>query len=239
MSYVSRTQMLIGSDGIARLAAARVAVFGLGGVGSYLVEALARAGVGHLTLVDGDTIAASNLNRQLIATCATIGLRKTDAARDRIHSINPNADVAVFSLFYDASTADAVPFAEFDYIADAIDTVTSKLLLIARAKAEGVPIISSMGTGNKLDPSRFRITDIEQTSVCPLARVMRRALKTRGLSDVKVLWSDEPPLTPLSPADGEEAASIHRRATPGSISFVPSVAGLLIAGEIIRDLLRK
>lgn len=224
--------MLIGCDATEKLKSSSVAVFGCGGVGSYIIEALARAGVGHITVIDGDAVAESNINRQLIATRQTVGMPKTEATKERILSINPECDVTAHQIFYSADNADAIPFDSFDYIADAIDTVSSKLLIIERAKAAGVPLISSMGTGNKLDPSRFRITDISKTSVCPLARAMRKLLKERGIKDVKVLWSDEEPVRLAEKLTDSESG----RVIPASISFVPSVAGLMIAGEMIREL---
>ena len=234
--------MLIGRDAAKRLANSTVAVFGIGGVGSYIVEALGRAGVGRLILIDADTVEESNINRQLVALTDTVGRYKTDVARERVLNINPAAQVEVFSIFYDAETAVTMDFCEMkvDYIADAIDTVTSKLLLIERAKACGVRIISSMGTGNKLDPTKFRVSDISSTSVCPLARIMRRELKSRGIDSLKVLWSDEVPRVHfaneegVNPNDGAEIPRKH--AVPASISFVPSVAGLIIAGEIVKDI---
>ncbi len=229
----SRTRRLLGPEAMDRLAAARVAVFGLGGVGGYVVEALARSGVGALDLIDSDTVSLTNLNRQILAAHATIGMRKTDAARERVLSINPACVVRTHDVFFLPETADAFDFSRYDYIADAVDTVTAKLELVLRARAAGVPIISAMGTGNKLDPSRLEIADIGDTSVCPLARVMRRELKKRGIAHLKVVYSREPPRTPLP--DGEEADI--RRAVPGSTAFVPPAAGLLMASEIVRDII--
>ena len=216
-----------------RLAQARVAVFGVGGVGGHVVEALARSGVGALDLIDNDQVCLSNLNRQIIATRATIGQYKVDAARDRIADIHPDAQVRVYKTFYTPETAGQFDFTQYDYVVDAIDTVTGKLALVLQAQEAGVPIISSMGAGNKLDPTAFRVADIYQTSVCPLARVMRTELRRRGVKHLKVVYSTEPPLTPL-PAPAEEQTS--RRQTPGSTAFVPAVAGLIIAGEVVRDL---
>ena len=227
---VSRTEALIGAEALSRLRAAKVAVFGLGGVGSYIAEALARAGIGALVLIDGDEVAPSNLNRQLIATAETVGMRKVEAARERIAHIAPDCTVEVHDLFYLPENGDAVDFSDLTYAADAVDTVAAKLEIITRARAAGVPVISSMGTGNKLHPELFEIAPIEKTSVCPLARVMRRELKNRAIAGVKVLYSREEPRESSLPPDG------HRRSVPASISFVPSVAGLLIAGEIIRDI---
>lgn len=228
-----RTAMLVGEEGVARLRAAAVAVFGLGGVGSFAAEALARAGVGRLLLVDDDVVAPSNLNRQLIALRSTIGQPKALAAKARIADIDPDTVVEARVARYEAATADAFDLAAYDYIIDAIDSVTSKLLLIERAKAAGTAVISSMGTGDKLDPTAFRVSDIEQTEVCPLARVMRRELKRRGIRGVRVVWSPEEPRVPQLSA---EAAPPGRRAIPASISFVPGTAGLICAGEAIRHI---
>lgn len=225
-----RTEMLLGAEALERLQNARVALFGLGGVGGYTLEALTRSGVGQLDLIDNDTVSRSNLNRQILATYDTVGMRKVDAAKQRVLSINPACVVRTYAVFYTPETAGQFDFTQYDYIVDAIDTVSSKLLLAEEAQRAGVPLIASMGTGNKLDPSRFRIGDISETSVCPLARVMRRELKARGIFHLEVLWSDEKPLTPLS---GGEAPPPGRRQTPGSLSFVPSVAGLMIAGHVI------
>lgn len=226
----TRTEALIGAEAMARLRAAKVAVFGIGGVGSYIAEALARAGVGSLLLIDGDEVAASNLNRQLFAAADTVGMRKVDAARQRIAAVAPDCTVETHDLFYLPENADTVDFTGLSYIADAVDTVSAKLEIITRARAAGVPVISSMGTGNKLHPEMFAIAPIEKTSVCPLARVMRRELKKRGIAGVKVLYSQEEPRpSPLPPTQ-------TRRSIPASISFVPSAAGLIIAGEIVRDI---
>lgn len=225
-----RTAMLLGEEGVARLRAAAVAVFGLGGVGSFAAEALARASVGRLLLVDDDVVAPSNLNRQLIALRSTIGRPKALAAKARIADIDSDTVVEARISRYEAATADDFDLAAYDYIIDAIDSVTSKLLLIERAKAAGTAIISSMGTGNKLDPTAFRVSDIEQTEVCPLARVMRRELKRRGIRGVRVVWSPEEPRAPQLSA---ELAPPGRRAIPASISFVPGTAGLICAGEAI------
>lgn len=221
----TRTEMLIG-DGVEKLKRASVAVFGCGGVGSFVCEALARAGVGNITVVDADTVAPSNLNRQLIATVDTVGRPKAEAERERILSINPECSVTSLEMFYGADNADLVDLSRFDYVCDAIDTVTSKLVLIEKCVSSGVKIISSMGTGNKLDPTRFEIADISKTTVCPLARVMRRELRARGINHLKVLYSKEEPRKP----------GVEGRRVPASISFVPGAAGLIIAGEIIRDL---
>lgn len=229
----SRTAMLIGSDAIARLQSARVALFGVGGVGSFAAEALIRAGVGHLDLFDNDTVCPSNLNRQLIALHSTLGQYKVDAARDRLLDINPNAQIVARRLFYLPENADDVDLSAYDYIIDCIDTVSAKLELAVRAQALNVPLIASMGTGNKLDPTAFEVADIEDTSVCPLARVMRRELRKRGVQHLKVVYSREVPRTPAEGLCKDEGT---RRSPPGSISFCPSVAGLILAGEVIRDL---
>lgn len=222
----SRTVRLIGEDAVQKLISSRVILFGVGGVGSFAAEALCRAGVGHIALVDGDAVAESNLNRQLVALTSTIGLSKAEVMRARMLDINPDIDVRAFTLFYDASTADQINLAEYDYVIDAIDSVTSKLLLIERCHELNIPSISCMGAGNKLDPTRFEVADISKTSVCPLARVVRRELKNRGILHHKVVYSKEPPVNP----SGER--------TPASISFVPSAAGLVLAGAVIRDLIQ-
>ena len=232
----SRTQMLLGPEALQRLRGARVAVFGLGGVGGYAVEALARGGIGALDLVDNDTVGESNLNRQLFALRSTLGLPKTEAARRRVLDINPGITVKTWELFYSADTADAFDLGAYDYIVDAIDTVSAKLLLIERAVRAQTPVISSMGTGNKLDPSLFRVEDLAKTSMDPLARVMRRELGKRGIKHVKVVWSPEEALTPQG--GREEAERTGKRQIPGSVSFVPGAAGLILAGEVIRHIAR-
>ena len=224
----SRTEMLIGAVKLDRLKNSRVAVFGIGGVGSYVVEALARSGVGALDLIDNDTVNITNLNRQLIALHSTVGKLKVDCAKERVLDINPDVKVNTYTTFYLPENADEFDFTQYDYIVDAIDTVTAKIDIIKRAYELGVPVISSMGTGNKLDPTQFEVTDIYKTSVCPLAKVMRRELKTRGVKKLKVIYSKEEPRKNLI-TDGE-------RPVPASISFVPSVAGLIMAGEVIKDL---
>lgn len=228
-SHFSRSELLLGSEAMARLADTRVAIFGVGGVGGYALEALVRTGVSHITLIDPDTVAPSNINRQIIATSETVGEQKVEAAKRRALSINPKADVCPMPIFYSAQNADTLDLGKFDYVIDAIDTVSSKLELIVRAKELGVPIISSMGAGNKLDPTAFEVADIYDTSVCPLARVMRRELKRRGVTSLKVVYSWEEPIKIV--ADDDSA-----RHAPGSVSFVPSVAGLIIAAEVIKDI---
>jgi tRNA A37 threonylcarbamoyladenosine dehydratase len=227
----SRTRMLLGDAAMDRLQKARVAVFGIGGVGGHAVEALTRSGVGTLDLIDSDRVVLSNLNRQIIATRDTLGMLKVDAAKARVLCINPDCVVRTWPIFYLPETADRFDFTQYDYVVDAIDTVAGKLQLIEAAKAVGTPVISSMGAGNKLDPTAFRVADISETSVCPLARVMRRELKKRGIGHVKVVYSTEPA---LSPAPSSEETG--RRTTPGSVAFVPAVAGLILAGEVIKDL---
>ena len=231
-----RTEMLLGSEALTRLQSARVAVFGLGGVGGYAVEALARSGVGSLDLIDSDTVSVSNLNRQILATHSTVGMLKVDAARNRVLDINPACNVKTWPVFYTPDTADAFDFTQYDYIVDAIDTVTGKLALVERAHAAGTPIICSMGTGNKLNPAGFQVADISKTSFCPLARIMRRELRKRGIDHVKVVYSQEEALTPA--VDAQELARTGKRQIPGSTAFVPGAAGLILAGEVIRDLIR-
>ena len=231
---LSRTGMLIGEEGISKLQGSHVAVFGLGGVGGGVIEGLVRAGVGKFTIVDNDQICLSNLNRQIIATHQTIGQKKVQAAANRMRSINPDVEIELRECFFLPETADEFDFSQYDYVVDAIDTVTGKLEIIERAKKFNIPVISCMGTGNKMHPELFQITDISKTSVCPLAKVMRRELKKREIDHVKVLFSKEEPLVPQR-VSMEEASG--RRGLPGSISFTPPVAGLLIAGEVIRELL--
>ncbi len=236
-SWLERTERLVGAEKLDRLGRARVAVFGVGGVGGYVAEALARAGVGSLDLYDGDTIALTNLNRQIIALHSTIGRGKAEVMRERILDINPDARVRAVKLFYLPENADQVELSQYDYVVDAIDTITAKLELAVRTSALGVPMISSMGTGNKLNPSGFLVADIYETSVCPLAKVMRRELKRRGVERLKVVYSREEPLKPAGSEPEEEPA--RRKAVPGSISFVPPAAGLVLAGEVIRDLMAE
>ena len=229
-----RTEMLLGRDAIEKLQSARVAVFGLGGVGGYAVEALARSGVGSLDLIDSDIVSVSNLNRQILATHSTVGMLKVDAAKNRVLDINPACNVRTYPIFYTPDTADSFDFTEYDYIVDAIDTVTGKLALVERAMAVNTPIICCMGTGNKLDASAFQVADISETAMCPLARVMRKELTKRGIRHLKVVYSQEEALTPTGWE--EEAAALGKRQIPGSVAFVPGAAGLLLAGEVVRDL---
>ena len=236
MNPFSRTELLLGQPAMEKLNNARVAVFGLGGVGGYVAEALARSGVGAMDLIDHDTISITNINRQLLALHSTVGMSKAKAARDRVLDINPQCKVTVHETFYGPDTADRFDFTQYDYIVDAIDTVTAKLALIAHAKEAGTPILCCLGTGNKLDASKFQIVDISKTSVCPLARIMRKECAKRGYKHVKVLFSTEDPV--ISAGDTGEELPEGRRSLPGSVAFVPSVAGLLIAGEVIRDLIK-
>ena len=233
----TRTALLFGEEAIDKLKAARVAVFGIGGVGGAAVEALARAGIGNLDLIDCDKVSESNINRQIVALHSTVGMDKTHAAARRIADIDPDIKVICHDIFFLPENAHEFDFSKYDYIIDAIDTVSGKLSIIEGAKNAGVPVISSMGTGNKVDPSRLCVIDIYKTTVCPLAKVMRRELKARGIKKLKVVWSEEEPRTPLSP-EGIEEMPEGRRALPGSVAFVPSVAGLIIAGEVIKDLIK-
>ena len=239
LNQFSRTELLLGKESMERLANARVAVFGVGGVGGYTVEALVRSGVGTIDLIDDDKVCLTNLNRQVIATRKTVGQYKADVMKKRILEINPNAVVHVHKCFFLPENSDEFDFSQYSYVVDAVDTVTAKLELVVRAKEAGVPVISSMGAGNKLDPTRFEVTDIYQTSVCPLARVMRRELKARGIQDLKVVYSREEAQKPEKSLMTEEDSASRRRSIPGSVSFVPSVAGLIAAGEVIRDLIKK
>lgn len=227
-----RTAMLLGEDGVENLQKKRVAVFGLGGVGGYVAEALARSGIGALDLIDHDTVSKSNLNRQIIATYDTIGRPKTEVMKERIASINKDCRVRTYEEFYLPEKASGFPFGEYDYVVDAIDTVTAKIDLAVRLEQMGVPLISSMGTGNKLNPAMLEVTDIYKTSVCPLAKVMRRELKKRGVKKLKVVYSKEEAMTPHKLVEEDNA----RKATPGSTAFVPASAGLLIASEVVKDL---
>ena len=247
LNQFSRTQLLIGEEGINRLKGAKVAVFGIGGVGGYVCEALVRSGVGAFDLIDDDKVCLTNLNRQIIATRKTIGKYKVDVMKERILDINPDADVQVHKCFFLPENAADFPFEEYDYIVDAVDTVTAKISLVMKAKELNIPIISSMGAGNKLDASLFKVADIYQTKVCPLAKVMRRELKKRGVKKLKVVYSEEQPMTPIEDMaiscrsncicpPGAAHKCTERRAIPGSVAFVPSVAGLIIAGEVVKDL---
>ena len=228
LNEFSRTELLIGKESLVKLSQAKVAVFGLGGVGSYVVEGLARAGVGHFVLVDHDKVSLTNLNRQLLATHDTIGKEKVVVAKERILSINPKAQVEIYPQFFMPETKGIIDDS-LSYIVDAVDTVTAKIELVMRAEKYHIPIISCMGTGNKLDPTRFEITDIHKTSVCPLAKVMRKELRARGIKKLKVLYSKEEPIKPVE--------MLEEPCKAGSISFVPSVAGLMIAGEVVKDLM--
>ncbi len=236
MNQFSRSELLVGSHGIDKLKNSFVAVFGVGGVGSYTVEALVRSGVGSIAIFDDDKVSVTNINRQLIATSKTIGMNKVEVMRDRILEINPQVNVEVNQVFYGPKNADQYDLSKYDYVVDAIDTVSSKLTLIEKAKEANTPIISSMGAGNKLDPTRFEVADIYMTSMCPLARAMRSELRKRGVDSLKVVYSREPVLTPI---ENEEICPPGRRQIPGSVSFVPSVAGLIVAGEVVKDLIYK
>lgn len=230
MSVFERSELLLGSAAMEKLKNSRVAVFGVGGVGSYAVEALGRCGVGHLSLFDGDNVSETNINRQLVATLKTVGLPKVNVAADHLKDINAEIDVQAHVTFFSSENADETDFSEFDYVVDAIDTVTSKLLIIEKSVAAGVPVISCMGAGNKLDPTKFEVADISKTSVCPLARVMRQELRKRGINHLKVIYSKEEPI--------KHGFSENGKPLPGSVSFVPSAAGLILAGEVIKDLIK-
>lgn len=230
-----RSALLLGEENINRLQQSKVAIFGVGGVGGFTAEALARAGIGSFLLVDNDRVSVSNINRQIIATWDTVGQSKVEAMRQRILAINPNAQVECRDCFFLPENADSFDFGAYDYVIDAVDTVTAKLEIIQRAKAAGTQVISSMGAGNKLDPTKFTVTDIYQTSVCPLAKVMRRELKKRGVESCKVVYSTEEAMKPKQEYLSQEEQD-SRRSVPGSLSFVPSVAGLIVAGEVVRDL---
>ena len=247
LNSFSRTELLLGRDAMERLSKARVAIFGIGGVGGYAVEALARSGVGTLDLIDDDKVCLTNINRQIIATTSTIGKYKVDVAEERIKSINPHAVVHTYKTFYMPDTAKEFDFSQYDYVIDAIDTVTGKLMLVEQAEASHTPIISSMGAGNKLDPAAFEVTDIYKTSVCPLAKVMRTECRKRKIKHLKVVYSKEPAMTPIEDDSisckdhcicppGTQRKCTARRTVPGSNAFVPSVAGLIIGGEVVKDL---
>ncbi len=231
-----RTELLLGDKAMEKLKSARIAVFGVGGVGGYAVEALARSGVGALDLIDSDKVALSNINRQIIATSDTVGEYKVEVAKARVLSINPECKVNIYKMFYLPETADSFDFTQYDYVIDAVDTVKAKLSLIESAKAANTPIICAMGAGNKLDPTMFEVSDIYKTSVCPLARVMRTECRKRGIKSLKVVYSKEPPKRPVRPVDPDNP---NRRDTPASVSFVPSVAGLIIAGEVVKDIVES
>ncbi len=248
LNEFSRTQLLLGADAMGRIKNSTVAVFGIGGVGSYTVEALARSGVGGLALFDDDTVCLTNINRQLIATHKTVGEKKVEVMKARILDINPECNVVAYACFYTADNACQFDLSNYSYIVDAIDTISSKLTLIEKAKEAGVPIISCMGAGNKLDPTRFEVSDIYKTSVCPLAKVVRRELKVRGIDSLKVVFSKEEVITPIDDEGtscknncvcppGAAKTCVTRRQVPGSISFVPSVAGLILASEVIKDII--
>ena len=240
MNPYARTALLLGESGMEKLKSATVAVFGLGGVGGYVVEALARCGIGGLVLVDHDTLSLTNINRQMLATHSTIGMHKVDVAANRIHDIDPSIQVNVFKTFYLPETADQFDFSQYDYVLDAIDTVTGKLALIAQAKNAGTRVISCMGTGNKLDATAFRVADISKTSGCALARIMRKECGKRGIKGVKVVYSEELPLEPIETGETEpQREGSTRRSTPGSTPFGPGVAGLIMAGEVIKELSGK
>ena len=247
LNQFSRTELLLGKEAMDKLQNSRVAVFGIGGVGGYVCEALVRSGIGAFDLIDDDKVCLTNLNRQIIATRKTVGQYKTEVMRDRILEINPKAEVRIHNCFYLPENADDFDFSEYDYVVDAVDTVTAKLELIMRAKESGTPVISSMGAGNKLDASAFRVADIYKTKVCPLAKVMRRELKKRGVKKLKVVYSEEQPIRPVEDMaiscrshcicpPGAKHKCTERRDIPGSVAFVPSVVGLIIAGEVVKDL---
>ena len=247
LNQFSRTELLLGKEAMEKLGHSRVAVFGVGGVGGYVCEALVRSGVGAFDLIDDDKVCLTNLNRQIIATRSTVGKYKVDVMKERILDINPKVEVNVHKCFYLPETKDEFDFTQYDYVVDAVDTVTAKIQLVMEAKEAGVPIISSMGAGNKLDPTAFQVADIYKTSVCPLAKVMRRELKKRGIKKLKVVYSQENPISPIEDMaiscrencicpPGAEHKCTERRAIPGSTAFVPSVVGLIIAGEVIKDL---
>lgn len=247
LNQFSRTQLLLGGEAMKKLSESRVAVFGVGGVGGYACEALVRSGVGHFDLIDDDKVCLTNLNRQIIATRKTVGKYKTDVMKERMLEINPEVDATIHKCFFLPENADEFPFSEYDYVIDAVDTVTAKLELVMKCRELNVPIISSMGAGNKLDASAFRVADIYKTKMCPLAKVMRRELKKRGVKKLKVVYSEEKPTRPIEDMSvscrtncicppGAAHKCTERRDIPGSVAFVPSVAGLIIAGEVVKDL---
>ncbi|MBQ7603694.1 MAG: tRNA threonylcarbamoyladenosine dehydratase [Clostridia bacterium] len=247
LNQFSRTELLLGAEAMEKLRSARVAVFGIGGVGGYVCEALVRSGVGRFDLIDDDRVCLTNINRQIIATRKTVGMYKVDVMKERMLDINPDAEITVRKCFFLPENADEFPFEEYDYVVDAVDTVAAKIELAVRAQSLGVPVISSMGAGNKLDGSRFRVSDVYKTDTCPLAKVMRRELRKRGVKALKVVYSDEEPKRPLDDDSiscrshcicppGTKRKCTERRDIPGSVAFVPSVAGLIIAGEVVKDL---
>lgn len=250
LTQFSRTELLFGKEAMDKLAGSKVAVFGIGGVGGYVCEALVRSGIGAFDLIDDDKVCLTNLNRQIIATRSTVGKYKTDVMRDRMLDINPKVDVEVHKCFFLPENADDFPWDSYDYVVDAVDTVTAKIALVMKCKEKNIPIISSMGAGNKLDGSQFKVADIYKTKVCPLAKVMRRELKKRGVKKLKVVYSEEIPTRPIEDMaiscrnncicpPGAEHKCTERRDIPGSVAFVPSVAGLIIAGEVAKDLIRR
>ena len=250
LTQFSRTELLFGKEAMDKLAGSKVAVFGIGGVGGYVCEALVRSGVGAFDLIDDDKVCLTTLNRQIIATRSTVGKYKTDVMRDRMLDINPNVEVEVHKCFFLPENADDFPWDSYDYVVDAVDTVTAKIALVMKCKEKNIPIISSMGAGNKLDGSQFKVADIYKTKVCPLAKVMRRELKKRGVKKLKVVYSEEIPTRPIEDMaiscrnncicpPGAEHKCTERRDIPGSVAFVPSVAGLIIAGEVAKDLIRR
>ena len=250
LTQFSRTELLFGKEAMDKLAGSKVAVFGIGGVGGYVCEALVRSGVGAFDLIDDDKVCLTNLNRQIIATRSTVGKYKTDVMRDRMLDINPNVEVEVHKCFFLPENADDFPWDCYDYVVDAVDTVTAKIALVMKCKEKNIPIISSMGAGNKLDGSQFKVADIYKTKVCPLAKVMRRELKKRGVKKLKVVYSEEIPTRPIEDMaiscrnncicpPGAEHKCTERRDIPGSVAFVPSVAGLIIAGEVAKYLIRR
>ena len=232
----TRTAMLFGESAMARLFSARVAVFGVGGVGGHCAEALARTGIGSIDVFDADRVCPTNINRQIVAVHSTVGEYKVDAMKRRMLDINPNADIGAYKIFYGPETADGIDLSRYDYIADAVDTMTAKLELVTRAAALGVPIICSMGAANKLDPTAFKTADIYDTAVCPMARIMRRELRKHGIKSLKVVYSEEPAATPVEDLEDDERRGVTKRRIPASNAFVPPVAGLILAGEIIKDI---
>lgn len=250
LNQFSRTQLLLGEEAMTKLSDTRVAVFGIGGVGGYVCEALVRSGIGHFDLIDDDKVCLTNLNRQIIATRKTVGKYKTEVMKERMLDINPDVDVKTYNCFFLPENADDFPFSEYDYVVDAVDTVTAKIALVMKCKEKNVPIISSMGAGNKLEASAFKVADIYKTKMCPLAKVMRYELKRRGVKKLKVVYSEEKPIRPIEDMaiscrnhcicpPGAEHKCTERRDIPGSMAFVPSVAGLIIAGEIIKDITNR